>query len=216
MSKLIVVAGVASALAFFAATGWFVTHSRGQAKSSAESAALERLNGKVARLEQLLAAEQQRDKRTVNVTQLVAAPASSGEQAVVDPGPASPEDEAAEEAQRQAAETRQREERQARLDGMLATEPADPNWSRSTVNEIRDWMTHPKLSKFKLEGVECRSSLCRIELSVEPGSNPHDFFSYNSAALAKFEDGTAHLVRDPNGGAHLVTYIGRKGQPLPE
>ena len=55
-----------------------------------------------------------------------------------------------------------------------------------------------------------------MELSVEPGTNPHDFVTYASAELAKLENGTAHLIRARNGSARVVTYIGREGQPLPD
>jgi hypothetical protein len=108
-----------------------------------------------------------------------------------------------------------------RFAALFAGDGADPNWTPSAESDARDRLTALLPQGSRLDSIECRTQLCRIETthaSVE---------AYNRFVHAVFLDqgtqvwnssGFSSRVDDgpyTGGGATMVTFVGHPGQDLP-
>jgi hypothetical protein len=78
-------------------------------------------------------------------------------------------------------------------------QPVDPAWSTATTDRIADHLRARPLDRSSVEKIECRSSVCRIDLDVEPGAD-----------LAAIRDGLRVALVDVTGsGASMRDETGR-------
>jgi len=70
---------------------------------------------------------------------------------------------------------RQAEAQAARIEGTLATEEADASWALAAESALSQVFQHEELQGLQLVSVECRSTLCRLDIaahaSVADGSS---------------------------------------------
>ena len=134
-------------------------------------------------------------------------------QLAAEPAPVDPAD-----AERAEAEERERAEGSLRvqfrrLDDAIAFEELDSGWSRNAELEIADAVAAAGEQGLSLAAAECRSTLCRIQVAVDPAAPEDeairallDAAPWSGERFFRFEGG-------PDGSATL--YLAREGARLP-
>jgi hypothetical protein len=100
------------------------------------------------------------------------------------------------------------------------SEGSDPGWSASTERDVRNQVAAKLPSDARQLGVECRSSLCRVEASVPDKAKFAEYVqsAYLGADGVWSGPTTSTLVHDGRSGDVVaVTYLGRPGAgPIPD
>jgi len=119
-----------------------------------------------------------------------------------------------------------REQRGEIIEKRFETEPVDRGWAKTTEEQLLDSFAKNLESKASLNNVECRSSMCRVELGLANASaQPMDSANFMELELqllgemASAESGPIqahHWFEDDGvGGLRYITYASRGGNGLP-
>jgi hypothetical protein len=173
-----------------------------------QSEALARINARIERLEQGLASAtsdaESRNRPTPQLDLDTLGP---------DPEPTMPEaralpteEEIAEEGRRQILA----------LEAGLAHEGLDLSWAQAHSDDVRAALNSPGFEDLSLMGVDCRSSLCKLEVSWTPeGADSaemtvHDL-SANLMTLEPFQDTEYTIAPSEQYPGEFVIYLARPG-----
>lgn len=119
-----------------------------------------------------------------------------------------------------------REQRGEIIEEGFEAEPVDRSWAKATEDQLLDSFAKNLESKATLNNIECRSSMCRVELGL-PGmaGQPIDSANFMELELqllgqmASAESGAVqahHWFEDDGiGGLRYITYASRSGHGLP-
>jgi hypothetical protein len=110
-----------------------------------------------------------------------------------------------------------------RLEQTLVTEQADPKWSQAAVTS---WMEvfekesiKEELKEIQLDSIECRTTLCRVELTpADSAQGPHAFEQGIRKLMlcAPWQGPGYGKIANPAGQAPVaVFYLAREGHALP-
>jgi hypothetical protein len=146
-------------------------------------------------------------------------------QAVAPPEAEHPEDagiDSGEGASGQALEQASREaeqrhaERLEAIQSALLGESVDPAWSLEATGGIEQVFTRGLFREARLLGVECRASLCRVEvLHQDPAELPQFTASFPAEVAAYANRMTMRQTLNEDGSVVTVLYLGREGYPFP-
>lgn len=132
-----------------------------------------------------------------------AVPAASDDKA--DSAPLTPEEEGQREAARTQAEI-------GLLEGTLRAEKPDPAWASTAQLALSETFQREAIPGARLVGAECRTTLCRMDLSLD-GSTPEDSFRHMTY-LAPWS-GQSLVQIDTEAGV-AVMYLAREEHALPQ
>lgn len=105
---------------------------------------------------------------------------------------------------------------QTTLEARLYDENLDPRWAREQEDRISRDLTSEILAGNQLSGVQCQSSLCRMEIhSVDLDAQERLASGYGN--LSAFADSQVFWKREQQSDGSMVTqlYLMREGQALP-
>lgn len=123
---------------------------------------------------------------------------------------ASPED-------RRAAADRRSKEAIAKLDGALQAEDVDNSWLHDVQSKLQSVFQRETLTGSTLATSDCRTSLCRIEITHEAGTDTTEFQSeFVSETAEIFPQGIFQQVTGPDGKQVTIGYFAREGHALPK
>jgi len=138
--------------------------------------------------------------------------------------PAAPEQKAAADplTQQEAEERAESQLRaqEATIEEMVRREPVDPAWAPTAVASITDVFHSKEVKNLHLVDVQCRTTLCRIEVAAdEAGAEGTPF----NQSFRKFllhapwqSEGFGHIAPPDNSSPTAVFFLAREGYPLPE
>lgn len=104
------------------------------------------------------------------------------------------------------------------LDNTFDAEPVDPAWGKAATQEATRALSSGIPSGTKVKGVQCRTSLCRVETSH---TSVDDFRAFATGSLLGrdrhiWNGGVSTQVREESAtGVTAVTYIAKEGQSVP-
>lgn len=112
-----------------------------------------------------------------------------------------------------AAGDREARELASRSDAKLAGERVDPEWSHMMNERIGAFFARPSLGSAKLEAVDCRTTMCRLELSHRSVEDRKRFIQSFSDLAGATGIVFAHI--ESPGDLDIVVYVTRDGVELP-
>ncbi len=125
-----------------------------------------------------------------------------------------PDDE--DEAARWARAQDHAERRVALLDATLRAEGPDTPWAGASERTIREVSVNPELAGSSVQSVECRTTICRVEV-LHDSEQAADRFG--GPFLAKLPNLPRGMVRryppDADGRSRSVVFLAREGHRLP-
>lgn len=128
-----------------------------------------------------------------------------------------PADPAEEETLLIEEEERSAQTRLETIEGILATEPEDAEWSLSAAELIREVLASKDFEGTSVYDVQCRSSLCRIEVEHDDPRKLADFQMHFPMRVASLLPRTAmHRVEGDNGSSRTIVYLAREGHRFPQ
>ncbi len=102
------------------------------------------------------------------------------------------------------------------LDASFESEPRDAAWSTSTEKEIVGAFQSDALSVARLRSATCGSTMCKVELSVDEGSEFGQVQEELARAVSKsLPRGTLRQLESGNGETNMVAYLVRPDSRLP-
>jgi hypothetical protein len=113
-----------------------------------------------------------------------------------------------------ADEEKSRQERYAKLESRVATEPRDPSWARAAEAAMAQTVAQLQSSGFagaKLESARCASTICSA--TVGYASEEERDNAARQFRPAGFRRGTVHMYTE-NGQYKSIAYFAREGQAL--
>lgn len=123
---------------------------------------------------------------------------------------ASPED-------RRAAADRRSKEAISKLDGALQAEDVDNSWLHDVQSKLQSVFQRETLTGSTLATSDCRTSMCRIEITHEAGTDTTEFQSeFVSETAEMFPQGIFQQVTGPDGKQVTIGYFAREGHALPK
>jgi hypothetical protein len=87
-------------------------------------------------------------------------------------------------------------------------EPRDPRWAHSTTNLLRDRAINDKVMRTAVKQVECRSTICRVEMVDDrKGEFERKLPEFLQSLSSEFPTGQASTVESPDGTRTLSVYL---------
>jgi hypothetical protein len=106
------------------------------------------------------------------------------------------------------------------LDAVFAAEPEDPAWARAARLTASRALSAALPSSSRIESLECKESLCRIESSHASFDASQEFVRDGFLSLEQRPwdgDFVTGLAEEPRGGrVRTVTFLMRPGKTLPD
>lgn len=99
------------------------------------------------------------------------------------------------------------------LDDVMAGEPTDPTWAAETEAGVRNTLATPRYAALALDRVECRSTMCRLQLSTPEDPSRTEELIAELTTEAPFSSGG--FVSIGVDGAPTAMYVARAGHELP-
>lgn len=128
-----------------------------------------------------------------------------------------PEMLAAEEAEARENSRQQWHERLTEIDALLQKEPVDPVWSGQVSARIQEVLNRGKHGRTYLFALDCRSTLCRLEVQHDDPNAASDFANGFPGEVAELFPKIAMGHADEGDGySHTVLYLVREGYRLPD
>lgn len=129
--------------------------------------------------------------------------------------PSQPVDTSPEE--RRAAADRRSKEALSKLEGALQAEDVDNSWLHDVQSKLQSVFQRDTLSGSTLATSDCRTSMCRIEITHEAGTDATEFQSeFVSETAELFPQGIFQQVTGPDGKQVTIGYFARDGHTLPK
>lgn len=107
----------------------------------------------------------------------------------------------------------------ARIEETLATEEADASWAPAAESSLAEVFQHEELQGLQLVSVECRSTLCRIDIAANVSVADGSSFDEDLRKLLLFTpwSGQGFGRVDPDGPSPTaVFFLAREGHALPQ
>ncbi|MGH8537387.1 MAG: hypothetical protein ACREXM_13215 [Gammaproteobacteria bacterium] len=103
-----------------------------------------------------------------------------------------------------------------RIEASLEAEPVDSAWSGSTADRIREVFTGDELADASLQDIDCRATLCRVEVQHRDEAKLREFqrlFPFKvSQVLPRL---MMHRIENADGSITTNLYLARQGHRLP-
>jgi hypothetical protein len=122
-----------------------------------------------------------------------------------------PEEEPAEEAHAHAEAQIQAQTEV--FEGIMLMEKTDPEWARAAQQTLHEAFHSEAMVGLHLVQVDCRTSLCRLDLSLDGSMTPEEAF--HRLMHSDFWQGQS-FVRIDGEPAEVVVYLSREGYALPQ
>lgn len=103
------------------------------------------------------------------------------------------------------------DERLLMLEASLHAEPVDKAWADETLASLTEGFTHSELADVKMVDAACGSTLCRVEVQLDPGKPKEE--NLQKLAMHRTWDGPTFVAVDATGNTQL--YFAREGAELP-
>ncbi|MGH8593313.1 MAG: hypothetical protein ACREV3_05505 [Gammaproteobacteria bacterium] len=114
-------------------------------------------------------------------------------------------------------EKREVEERMQALESSLQNEPLDSDWSPQAREQITEVFASKELAETSLEHIECRSTLCRVEVEHDDLRKRREFELWFPFKVAEILPRIAmRYVENDNGSSGTIIYLAREGHRLPD
>jgi hypothetical protein len=126
--------------------------------------------------------------------------------------------EASQDAESEAEQARRRKQQRASLQQHFERQARTGDWSRDTSSTIHNTLVGlMKPPASVLQSVECRETLCRVEVATSDESHYQEAFQAVLQARWSFGTGAFFLTRDDEGGSTegLVMFLAQNGTELP-
>jgi hypothetical protein len=100
----------------------------------------------------------------------------------------------------------------------FANETQDSNWSPQASELVQSFFDSEAGKKIDLHDLECRKTMCRIEVSSSEGSSEVDNLMLNFPMHVAKELAQASIFyeNNDNGGNNIIIYLARNGYDLPD
>ena len=99
------------------------------------------------------------------------------------------------------------------LESMLLEEEIDPQWASVAQLSVAEVFQGEEIAGVQLVNVECRTTLCRIELSLDGSTSPEDSFR-NLIHIRPWQGQS--FARTDHEGDYTEVYLVREGHSLPQ
>lgn len=107
-------------------------------------------------------------------------------------------------------------ERLQAIEAALNAEPVDPSWSEQSGTLIQRALQQKSFADAEVGQVDCRTTLCRVELSVADSDDIEDLgLRFPLAVGASLPGMTLHRTENDDGSATAVIYLTREGHDFP-
>lgn len=111
------------------------------------------------------------------------------------------------------AADREASELALRCDAKILSEPVDSEWSRAKSEQVGAFLARPPLAGTKLKAVDCRTTMCRIELSHRSNEDRSRFIQSFSDLAGPRGMIFAHI--ETANDLDIVVYVTRDGVGFP-
>jgi hypothetical protein len=188
----------------------------GDRRARQADADLERMKDTIGRLEQ----NAKRTEESPRATPVAIAMARQGRR---DEAAQAPED-----ADKQPADTPERssaaeaapslDDQKAYLQASFSDQAPDADWSRTATKQLHEMFEPLASNDTSLRSVDCRSTLCRVELTHTTEAEYRSFMTtVMSGAMRDWKGpgGGGMLGTEPNGAVTTVLFLAREGAELP-
>jgi hypothetical protein len=102
------------------------------------------------------------------------------------------------------------EERIADVEAAFRNEGHDPRWSAPTEADIREAVSGANLTQGALQGIQCRSATCRVELTVQdPAAFSREMPNLIGRLPERLHGSAMDFVDNPRGGHTGILYLFR-------
>lgn len=116
-----------------------------------------------------------------------------------------------------AIEAEERQIRKARqtLDEQLASEEVDTQWSNSVMMTLKEAWTEPTFTGSQIDSIDCRSTLCRINISNRD-STSDEAFGDSYWSVPPFTQGPSfyNRIENADGSTSWTIYVARERHEL--
>jgi hypothetical protein len=99
------------------------------------------------------------------------------------------------------------------FEGTLVEEDADPGWANAAQRALQEVFHREAMAGLRLVQVDCRTSLCRLELALDWASSPGESLE-QLIHFAPWEGAGFAQIDEASGTA--VVYLSREGYALPQ
>lgn len=99
------------------------------------------------------------------------------------------------------------------VEGTLRTEIVDPQWTGAAEVALRETFHKENMKGFQLRAVTCRTTLCRMELTLEGLSPPEGSFAKLAHSMPWQGQGFVRINSEETAG--IALYLSREGYSLP-
>ena len=110
-------------------------------------------------------------------------------------------------------------QRKALIASAFAAEAYDEMWSPNVTSSIEQTFQSPELIGGRLASVECRTTLCKVEVQHDQNLSPEDRFVFENTLLMSLANelpaSTMRQVNSPD-GLRTEIYFAGKGHSLPK
>ncbi len=112
----------------------------------------------------------------------------------------------------------EREKDHERINNTFLAEGSDPTWSSETISLVSGFFESEAGSNVDLSDIQCRKTLCKIEINKPSGSGVNDNFMLNFPMHVSKALGHATLFHEQNkdGSTRITMYLARNGYDLPK
>jgi hypothetical protein len=100
------------------------------------------------------------------------------------------------------------------IEETIFIEETDPEWSYEAELALDEAYRNEDMERVELANIECRSTLCRIELLFDETSSPEEVFR-NFPHITPWE-GEGFIKINDGENAQAVVYLAREGYSLPQ
>jgi len=99
----------------------------------------------------------------------------------------------------------------------ILAEQSDPEWSSWAELALDDAYRSEEMAGIKLVGAECRTTVCRMELSLDGSASPEETFRKLTELVPWQGEGFVRIDDGVEGeSAQVVAYLAREGYSLPQ
>ena len=110
----------------------------------------------------------------------------------------------------------QAEKRMLSMEASLIGEDIDSTWSNSTTDQVQDAFDSIELDGAEVVDVDCRSTLCRIEIDFDDPLRATEYQLWLSVKIGDIlPQASMNVSEDGEGNASAVLYLAREGYDLP-
>lgn len=115
-----------------------------------------------------------------------------------------------------AEEERQIQERAKAIEAKLEAEALDGAWSGSASDLLRGAFADEQLAEASPQDIECRTTLCRVEVRHRDEAKLGQFQRvFPSKVASMFPRLAMHRIKNPDGSLTTYVYLARQGHRLP-